>query len=532
MKVIAYCRVSTEKQDLNRQKMLAKEYCKVRGYELVDTIVEKQSGAKTDRGGLNKLLSLTSDECDLVCVSELSRISREEEFQRIFSKIDTLRDNGISVVFLDDPANIYTPDNPISFVQFIMLGVRAQGAREELLKIRDRMKSGREAKLRANPMMVTTSQVPFGYEKYDNPDYVKSVTPKSLLRVKESERRAVRFCFDMACSGKSCQKIADWLNANGLHHNNNKGKKQWHAVEVARMLRNRLYIGERTVEGVTHIIEPFVSLEVFEMAGRCISKNRCIITKEEHFNPLKGLFFCGHCGLPMSPHQNQYHKLVYKCLHNVYVGKNPNRELKPCNNNYCQFDQINDIVFENVISQLQSDAYYGQSQLTITDYERQLNAIDNETNGRRQELVETQTEIKTLLGQLRKIENEYLIRILQDRFSELKTKADKQEADVVRLFALRDEINDKMEQLKSDTFINKEMTPYERAEFFHKVLERIEWKGEKFRRHGILSIFYKNGCRLDIALNYKELPEGFGTSFYNVNDKGRDIIEEDGLDSD
>lgn len=91
MKVIVYARVSTKKQDLDRQLMLAKDYCNVRGYEIVGQIVEKMTGTKSDRDGLQDLLKLTNKDCDLVVVSDLSRIQREEEFQRIFSRIDTDR---------------------------------------------------------------------------------------------------------------------------------------------------------------------------------------------------------------------------------------------------------------------------------------------------------------------------------------------------------------------------------------------------------------------------------------------------------
>lgn len=506
MKVIAYCRVSTEKQDLDRQRMLAKDYCKVRGYELVDTIVEKQSGAKSEREGLSKLLSLTSEQCDLVVVSELSRISREEEFQRIFHKIDILRDNGISVVFLDDPDNVYSKENPITFVQFIMLGVKAQGAREELLKIRDRMKSGRESKLKINPMMVTTSQVPFGYEKYDNPDYIKSVTPKSLLRVNESERLAIRFCYDMACSGKSCQRIADWLNANGHEHNNNKGKKLWQATEIARLLRNRLYIGERKIEGVTHYIEPFVSVEVFETAGRCISQNRCIIAKDEHFNPLKGLLFCGECGLPMSVKKVWHGYLSCYCLYNAYRTRNLNRELTRCNNNTAILEQICDVIFKACIDRIKSDEYYGHTQLTLADYQKQIKAIKSEIYKKRHEISKTSREIDMILSRLNALTDEILIKIIEKEYQKLRKQKEAQEAEFLRLDKLHDELYDKMRQLEIDIQIDPEMSIYERAEFYNRIIKRIEWKGTKFQRWGMLIIEFKNGDKVEFKIT-KQAPK-------------------------
>lgn len=503
MKVIAYCRVSTDKQDLERQRMLAADFCKLRKYDLVGEIVEKSSGTKADREGLKKLLNLTNEDCDLVVVSELSRITREEEFQVIFTRIDTLRHNGVGVCFLDDPDVIYTEDKPITLVQFIMLAVKAQGAREELLKIRDRMKSGRVAKLRANPYMVTSSQIPFGYEKYDNPDYVLGQTPKSLIRINERERLAIKFCYDMACNGKSCQKIADYLNQTGHAHNNNKGLKLWQATEVARMLRNRLYVGERTIEGVTHKVEPIVSVEVFELAGKCISQNRCIIAKEEHFNPLKGLFFCGDCGLPMSITLSSKKSLAYRCLYRTYAGRTTNRVYKPCHNNYVYSDHLVDTVFDAAVDRMKSGEYYGQSQITIKDCQRQLKNITVEVKKSMEEYNEVAADIRKVIMQLDKVTDDFLLSIIQEKHKALRAKLEEKEREFRRVSSLHTELEEKIAELRREIHIEPEMTPHQKAEFFNKVIERVEWKGEPFKRIGKITIKFRNGDVVEIDTTNK-----------------------------
>lgn len=503
MKVIAYCRVSTDKQDLERQRMLASDFCKVRGYDLVGEIVEKSSGTKSDREGLKKLLSLTSEDCDLVVVSELSRITREEEFQVIFTRIDTIRHNGVGVCFLDDPDVIYTEEQPITLVQFIMLAVKAQGAREELLKIRDRMKSGRVAKLRSNPYMVTGSQVPFGYEKYDNPDYVLGQTPKSLIRINERERLAVKFAFDMACNGKSCQKIADYLNQTGHQHHNNKGLKLWQASEVLRMLRNRLYIGERTIEGVTHKVEPIVSVEVFELAGKCISQNRCIIAKEEHFNPLKGLFFCGDCGLPMSITRSATKSLAYRCLYRTYKLRTSNREYQPCHNNYVYSDHLVDTVFNAAVDRMKSGEYYGKSEITIKDCKKQLKSIALELTKAINEYNEVAADIRKVLVQLDKVTDDFLLQIIQEKHKALRAKLEEKEWEFRRVSQLHTELEEKIAELRREIHIDPEMTPHQKAEFFNKTIERVEWKGENFRRVGKITIKFKNGDVVEIETTNK-----------------------------
>ena len=502
MRVVVYARVSTGKQDLNRQLKLAEDYCSLHNYVIVDKIVEKMSGTKSDRDGLQQLMKLTKDDCDLVVVSELSRISREEEFQRIFSRIDTLRDNGISVVFLDDPTNVYSAENPITFVQFIMLGVRAQGARDELLKIRDRMKSGRVAKLKANPYMVTGSQVPFGYVKYNNPDYVLGQTPKSLIRINEEEAAIIRRCYDMAITGQSCPTIAEFLNRSGYIHRNNKGEKLWAASEVNRMLKNKLYIGERTIEGVTHYVEPIVSEEVFEQAAKCMSQNRCIVSKnEERFNPLKGLFFCGDCGLPMMMIKTRG-ELQYKCLYDTYKNR-PNKELKICHNARVYYDKIMSVVWNATIDRLNSSEYYGASRQTVKDYESQMFSIEKQMGKLIQQRKPLTVKMSKHLKQLQAVTDTDLIEIIQTSYQQIKADVDALNEQIRAMQKEHNKLNMKRSELAQSLDINPDMTIYEKAEFFNRVIERITYNGEKFKRHGVVEIFYKNGDHVEMEIENK-----------------------------
>lgn len=501
MKVYIYARVSTKKQDLDRQIMLAKDYCKVRGHEIVGQIVEKMTGTKSDRDGLQDLLKLTNKDCDIVVISELSRIQREDEFQRIFSRIDTLRDNGISVVFLDDPDNVYSKENPITFVQFIMLGVRAQGARDELLKIRDRMKTGRVAKLQQNPYMVTGSQIPFGFTKYANPNYVLGQTPKSLIRLNEDEAAVVKRCYEMAISGNSCQTIAEFLNRSGYIHKNNKGEKLWQAAEVNRMLKNRLYIGERTIEGITHHITPIISTEMFEQTAKCMTKKRCIVSKkEERFNPFKGMLFCGDCGLPFTI-INQRGNLVYKCLYDNYKYKNPNKTYQICHNSRIYYNKLLETVWNATVERLQSSEYYGKSQLTIADYDRQIKSIERQMAELIEERKPIKAEIRKRMKQLDAATDPDYIELLEEKYKFLKTQI-KEIEDKIRVVEKESiKIRIKRGDLLQEMYWNNtEMSIYEKTEFFNKVIEKITWQSEKFKRNGTLTIYFKNGDKIEIEM--------------------------------
>ena len=101
-RIVGYARVSTEKQDLERQKILIREYCSNNNYDLVKIISEKVSGAKKDRESINELLAVTKDTADMVVVSELSRISREKECLTVLNTINDILENGLDVLFLDE----------------------------------------------------------------------------------------------------------------------------------------------------------------------------------------------------------------------------------------------------------------------------------------------------------------------------------------------------------------------------------------------------------------------------------------------
>lgn len=105
-RVMGYARVSTEKQDLERQILLIKEYCIKQFYLLVDIISEKVSGAKKDRESISRLREVDNDTADMVVVSELSRLSREKDIMNLLSLVNDLLENGLDVLFLDNPNKI------------------------------------------------------------------------------------------------------------------------------------------------------------------------------------------------------------------------------------------------------------------------------------------------------------------------------------------------------------------------------------------------------------------------------------------
>ena len=139
-----FIRVSTDKQDYQRQILELNVFCKQKNLEVAETIATKITGTKTfqDREDLQLLFkSAASKRFDKVVVSEISRIGRNAKDIR--NTIDYLHAKKIAVVFrnlgglesLDDRGDE-------SFVTNIIIAIYSELAQEEKRILSDRIKSG------------------------------------------------------------------------------------------------------------------------------------------------------------------------------------------------------------------------------------------------------------------------------------------------------------------------------------------------------------------------------------------------------
>ena len=166
MKAVGYIRVSTDHQDLSRQETLIRQYCQKHNYLLTDIIGEKVSGAKKGRASLSDLLTLDKSSADIVVVSELSRLSREDDYTKILFIVNEMLENGINVVFLDEESKIYEAGKPLSIVDILTLVIGAKTAADERMKIATRMKTGKTTKIQIEPYMYTGGTAPYGHRRH------------------------------------------------------------------------------------------------------------------------------------------------------------------------------------------------------------------------------------------------------------------------------------------------------------------------------------------------------------------------------
>lgn len=180
MKVVILVRVSTDKQEYNRQVVELTDYCNKMGYEVMKVFANKVSGAKKneDRSEIMEMLAyIEENKIDKVCVLEISRLGRNT--LEALKVIELLNEKKICLFIknynletLDSKGNV----NPItSLICTILLEISSM----ERHTIIERMASGRDqyiAKCRATGKKMGR---PSTYRKSDDTmreQYKKEIT--------------------------------------------------------------------------------------------------------------------------------------------------------------------------------------------------------------------------------------------------------------------------------------------------------------------------------------------------------------------
>lgn len=153
---LGYARVSTTKQDLERQI----DALTATGIAADRIYVDRKSGATTDRTGLTTLLEYARDG-DVITVHTLDRLGRN--VRDTLNLIHDLRERGIGIRNLADPIRIDSsnPDDPMAQLAVVLLALFAQMERTYTLERAAHARAVATAKGRrtGRPSVVTESQI-------------------------------------------------------------------------------------------------------------------------------------------------------------------------------------------------------------------------------------------------------------------------------------------------------------------------------------------------------------------------------------
>lgn len=138
-------RVSTNRQESDRQLFELSEYAEKKGYEVIEVCQETISGraAESERSGLNRAEELaTEGRIQKVLVHEVSRLARRNSIVHRF--VETLEELNVSLYWHAQSIETLLPNGKRNPSASIMLALLAEMARNEVETLSIRIKSGLE----------------------------------------------------------------------------------------------------------------------------------------------------------------------------------------------------------------------------------------------------------------------------------------------------------------------------------------------------------------------------------------------------
>lgn len=182
-KVVILARVSTNKQDYDRQVVELTEYCNRVGWEVTEVFANKVSGAKAveERAEIVDMIEyIKANAIQRVVVLEISRLGRNT--LEALKVIQTLNENGVSLYIKNYNLETLNPDGKSNPVASLITTILLEIASMERLTIQERMASGRDkyiAKCRETGVKMGR---PSSYRKSDD-EYKEQYSKEiSLLR--------------------------------------------------------------------------------------------------------------------------------------------------------------------------------------------------------------------------------------------------------------------------------------------------------------------------------------------------------------
>ena len=142
-RVAILVRVSTSRQETDRQVSELTEHAKVKGYVIVETCMEEITGMSdmSERKGLERVEELAvSGSIDKVLVHEVSRLARRSSIAHLF--VEMLGEHGVSLYWHTQGIETLLPNGKRNPAAGLMFALLAEMARAEHEMLSERIKSG------------------------------------------------------------------------------------------------------------------------------------------------------------------------------------------------------------------------------------------------------------------------------------------------------------------------------------------------------------------------------------------------------
>ncbi len=114
MKIAIYVRISTDKQDLEKQIELCKKQCEIKEYEVYKIYKDIISGSKESRPAFNHLLEdMRQYKFNAIVVTKLDRIGRS--LKHLLSLLDEFKNKGVQIIAVTQNIDTTTASGKLLF---------------------------------------------------------------------------------------------------------------------------------------------------------------------------------------------------------------------------------------------------------------------------------------------------------------------------------------------------------------------------------------------------------------------------------
>ncbi|HEX9597112.1 MAG TPA: recombinase family protein [Anaerolineales bacterium] len=324
MEIALYARVSTNRQqqaqtiEQQQARLLAAveqhpEWCLAESHIYRD---DGYSGAQLNRPGLDRLRDHAAlAGFELVLITAPDRLARKYVHQVLL--MDELAKHGCAVQFLDRPMSEDPHDQ-------LLLQIRGAVAEYERSLIAERMRRGRQAKLRSGTLLPWTTPL-YGYLL--DAEHPRDPSRVQVDPVKAAIVRQVFAWYTDPSATMSLYRVAKRLSDDGIP--TPKGEVRWNVATIRGLLRNPAYSGT-AYSGRTHpaparqrqsALQPvgpgqshppapaeewiaipvpaIVDRETFRLAQQRLDQNKQMAPRNNtaHDYLLRGLVSCAQCQL-------------------------------------------------------------------------------------------------------------------------------------------------------------------------------------------------------------------------------------------
>lgn len=434
-KVILFLRVSSEKQQLASQELIARRMAHADGYsdtDILPPIQYKESASRLDeenRKGLQDLYKILEErnDIDAVYLTELSRASRVPKVLYAFR--DFLLERKIQLVCGSPSFHLLNDEKKLDQMASLVFAIFGVFAEQEIIEKKERFARGKEQKaLEGN---YVGGNIPFGYKIGQNKKIeIDYIDEEGIIC---GNARIVQLIYNLYENGYSQPKLSKELTRRG-----------YDLVQIGRInhiLSNVSYTGERRDERVllvkdkvngkkkeskryARIYPQIISREQFDRCRKIADSNNLNISKTKNVYYAEHLMRCITCGsyLSASGSKNSYH--CYSAYKPEGIWNQDYYNKKKCSNKLSISINMLDSLLWYIAIDLEAKFILEASDQRVKELQDKINVV-------KQKIKTVDTDIKKIDGKLNRASRVYIEGILDEEgFEDTKKQINKEKQEL------------------------------------------------------------------------------------------------------